>query len=148
MSLWVCLDCTTAFSVGAPRCPHCGSERHAEEHEAAALGIQHGVPVESEEDDMPKITRHGGPSVAGEEPVTVVEGGEESSAGSSSETSSEKPSTKSEPSGPATLKRARRTGSRSAKGQSGTPDSTAPSADGGQEDGTSETDGSDEGASA
>ena len=78
MTLRVCLDCTTAFAVGAPRCPHCGSERHAEEGSAAALGIHHGIPVETEEDRMPKITRHGGASVAGEEPAT--EGGEQPSA--------------------------------------------------------------------
>jgi hypothetical protein len=142
VSLWVCLDCTTAFSVGAPRCPNCRSERHAEEHEAAALGIQHGAPIGTEEDDMPKITRLGGASVAGEEPE-ADEGGEDVSAGTSSETSSEKPSTKPETSGAAPPKRARRTASRSGKGQSGTPDSSAGSADGGPEDGTSETDGSD-----
>ncbi|KOV86066.1 hypothetical protein ADL02_19415 [Streptomyces sp. NRRL WC-3723] len=70
MSLWVCLDCTTAFAVGVPRCPHCGSERHAEEGSAAALGIQASVPVEVE-DSMPKITRHGGATVAGDEPAPV-----------------------------------------------------------------------------
>lgn len=70
MTLRVCLDCTTAFAVGIRLCPHCGSERHAEEGSAQALGIQHGVPVEvEEENDMPKITRHGGPSIAGEEPA-------------------------------------------------------------------------------
>lgn len=25
MSLLICDDCTTAYSVGAPKCPHCGS---------------------------------------------------------------------------------------------------------------------------
>lgn len=146
MSLWVCLDCTTAFSVGAPRCPHCGSERHAEEHEAAALGIQHGVPVDIEEDDMPKITRHEGASVAdvvGDEAPVAEEGGEDVSAGEDSSTSSEKPSTKPEASEPGTPKRARKTASRSVKGQGGTQGSSAGSADGGPEAGTSETDGSD-----
>lgn len=70
MTLRVCLDCTTAFAVGIRLCPHCRSERNAEEGSAQALGIQHGVPVEvEEEDNMPKITRHGGPSIAGEEPA-------------------------------------------------------------------------------
>jgi hypothetical protein len=23
--LWECLTCTTRYSVGAPRCPHCGA---------------------------------------------------------------------------------------------------------------------------
>lgn len=66
MTLRVCLDCTTAFAVGVPLCPHCGSERHAEQGSAAALGIHAGVPVETEEDNMPKITKHGGATVAGE----------------------------------------------------------------------------------
>lgn len=43
--LWVCAACTTKYSVGAPRCPHCGSTEL--------------------EDDMPKITVHGGPSHEG-----------------------------------------------------------------------------------
>lgn len=60
MTLRVCMDCTTAFAVGAPRCPHCGSERSAEEGTAAALGVYARGRVE--EDDMPKITRHGGAS--------------------------------------------------------------------------------------
>lgn len=25
MSLWVCKECTTRYSVGAPKCPHCGA---------------------------------------------------------------------------------------------------------------------------
>ena len=45
MATWGCLDCTTVYAVGAPRCPHCGSTRYE------------GYP-------MPKITRHGGPSDA------------------------------------------------------------------------------------
>lgn len=60
MTLRVCMDCTTAFAVGVPRCPHCGSERSAEEGTAQALGVFARGRVE--EDDMPKITRHGGPS--------------------------------------------------------------------------------------
>ena len=49
MATWVCVGCTTVFSVGAPRCPHCGGTDHVEE----------GT------DTMPKITVHEGPSVAG-----------------------------------------------------------------------------------
>ncbi|MFJ8784965.1 SAP domain-containing protein [Streptomyces sp. NPDC102476] len=49
MAAWVCVECTTTFSVGAPRCPHCGSTTYTEQ------GVE----------DMPKITVHGGPSVAG-----------------------------------------------------------------------------------
>lgn len=29
--LWHCKDCTTAYSVGAPRCPHCGSTDYTED---------------------------------------------------------------------------------------------------------------------
>lgn len=60
MTLRVCMDCTTAFAVGVPRCPHCGSERSAEEGTAQALGVFARGRVE--EEPMPKITRHGGPS--------------------------------------------------------------------------------------
>ena len=141
MSLLVCLDCTTAFSVGAPRCPHCGSERHATDEQAAALGIAHGVPVDIEEDSMPKITRHEGPSVA---PVDEVEGGEDVSAGADTSTSSEKPSPTPEPSDKQAPKRARKTVSRSPKDPSGTSGSSADSADGGQTDDTSETGSADE----
>lgn len=119
MSLRVCLDCTTAFAVGVPRCPHCGSERHAEEGSAAALGIQHGIPIEIEEDDMPKITRHEGPSVPPADEAADVEGGEDVSAGEDSSTSSETPSEKREQSEKPSRSRARKTASRSAEGQTG-----------------------------
>lgn len=132
--LRVCLDCTCAFAVGVLRCPHCGSERHADQGSAAALGVQASVPIE--EEHMPKITRHGGPSVAGQEPAPV-EGGEQPSAGSSGETSSEKPSTSPVTSETGPRKRARKTGSRS--GQARTAGSTARSTGGGQADAESET---------
>lgn len=35
--LWICTDCTTAYSVGAPKCPQCASTTFVElgsaEHE-------------------------------------------------------------------------------------------------------------------
>lgn len=31
MALWVCDDCTTAYSVGAPACPACGSKDWSEQ---------------------------------------------------------------------------------------------------------------------
>lgn len=46
MSLWFCSACSTAYSVGAPACPHCGG-------------------IDYLEDAMPKITAVGGPSYAG-----------------------------------------------------------------------------------
>lgn len=101
---------------------------------------------------MPKITVHGGPTVAGAAvvggawssegdadvwPEPAEEGGEESSPGISSSTSPEKPSNDSEPSKKPAPSRARTTGSRSKKGQ--TDSSSAPSTDGGQAADTSET---------
>ena len=139
MSLRVCLDCTAAFAVGVPRCPHCGSERHAEQGSAAALGVVSGLVIE--EDNMPKITRHGGPSIAGVEPA-AEEGGEQPSVGSSGETSSEKPSTPPARSEIETPSPARKTGSRSGKRRTG--GSTARSTDGGPEDDESATDSADE----
>ena len=103
---------------------------------------------------MPKITVHGGPSIAGasvvggswsnegdpdvwpEEPEQE-EGGEESSPGSSSSASTETPSTEPEPSEKPHRSPARKTASRSKKGQ--TESSSAPSTDGGQTAATSET---------
>lgn len=54
--LWVCEGCTCRYSVGAPRCPECGSHAYVEE----------GV--------MPKITVHGGASDVrdAEEPVLTA----------------------------------------------------------------------------
>ena len=71
-----------------------------------------------------------------------LEGGESSSPGSSSETSTEKPPTSPETSAPATPKRARTTGSRSSKARTG--DSSARSMGGGREAGTSAADSGDE----
>lgn len=56
--LWRCVDCTTGYAVGLAACPHCGSTR--------------------KEDEMPKITRHEGPSYAPvEAPEVPVEAPEE-----------------------------------------------------------------------
>lgn len=73
---------------------------------------------------MPKITVHGGPSSEYDEP----EGGEDVSAGSSSETSSESERPSPKRSGAGRRKPAPRTESRSAKDQ--TDDSSAPGTDG------------------
>ena len=51
MALLVCNRCTTRFAVGLPYCPQCTST---------------DCYTEGEEDDMAKITVHGGPSNAGE----------------------------------------------------------------------------------
>lgn len=47
--MWVCTSCTAAYSIGAPRCPQCGDTGY--------------VPA-WEEDQVAKITVHGGPSNA------------------------------------------------------------------------------------
>lgn len=136
MALWICTGCTTAYAVGAARCPQCGETNHVEEGTA-----------------MPKITVHGGPSIAGASVVggswsnegdadgwpepEKEEGGEESSPGSSSSASDETPSNEPEPSEKPSRKPARKTASRSGQGRTG--GSSAPSTDGGQEAGTSAT---------
>lgn len=139
MALWVCTGCTSRYSVGAVRCPQCGSTEYVEE------GAE----------NMPKITVHGGPSIAGAAVVggswssegdpdvwpepADEEAGEGSSDGSSSSVSDETPSSEPEPSGTKSPSRARTTGSRSKKAATAKA-SSADSADGGQEDGTSDSD--------
>jgi len=44
MALWVCDDCTTKYAVGLSRCPRCHSESFHEDGE------------------MPKISKHAGPT--------------------------------------------------------------------------------------
>lgn len=138
MSLRVCLDCTAAFAVGLPRCPQCRSERHAEKGQAVALGIQPGVPA-VEEEHMPKITRHGGPSIPPAEGAET-NGGEGVSAGEDSSNSSETAAAKS-PTGTASNatnhSRARKTANRSSRAR--TDSSTARSTDGGPADDASAT---------
>ncbi len=102
-----------------------------------------GVPMQAVEGD--ELTGDGSgealPPVPDEEygPDAVpLEGGEQSSPGSSSSASTEKPQPTSEPSSKPTPKRARKTASRSAKGQTET--SSAPSTDGAPEDATSAAD--------
>jgi RNA polymerase subunit RPABC4/transcription elongation factor Spt4 len=126
MAAWVCVECTTVYSVGAPRCPHCGSAEHVEQGE-----------------DMPKITRHGGPSNAAEdlpaEPVgEAPEGGEEPSASNSCETSSENSDSTPTTSEPEAPKPARKTASRSKAAQTGS--SSARSTGGGPAADTSAAD--------
>lgn len=137
MALRYCRECTTRFAVGLPACPHCQSTDH------------------EEDGAMPKITRHGGPTIAGASVVAGAwsnsdepdvwpnlgadeEGGEESSPGSSSETSPEKPPTSSETSGNATRKRAPGTGSRSKRSRTAGASSAPSTATGGQKTGASD----------
>ena len=57
MALLVCADCSTAFSVGAAACPHCGSPDHFEEGQ----------------EPVGKITVHGGASHAEDIPAPAPE---------------------------------------------------------------------------
>lgn len=143
MAGWVCADCTTVYTVGAPRCPHCQSTAYAEQ----------GEP-------MPKITRHGGPTIAvsgitvagswGDEPPETAgaveppastapapddEEGGTSSPGNSSPASSETEQPNSEPNETAPRSPARTTASRSKKARTGS--SSAGGTDGDQTDDTS-----------
>jgi hypothetical protein len=43
--LWICQGCTSAYSVGAPACPQCGSAEYLEE--GAEEGVTPEVVVES-----------------------------------------------------------------------------------------------------
>jgi hypothetical protein len=139
MALRVCIGaagCGTKYAVGLPRCPQC-------------------LNTESREDGelMPKITRHGGASIAGAAvvggawsdtdsaddwpdvpPATASqdEGGEQPSPGNSSSASPEKPDSTPKKSAPGRPKRARTTGSRSKPAPTG--GSSAPSTDGGPTD--------------
>lgn len=127
MSVWVCRDCTTTYSVGAPKCPQCGGTDYADE----------------EEQNMPKITVAGGPSVAGftggwsdhdaedrwpaQDADADTEGGEESSPSSSSSPSETKRSSEPETTSSGSSKRARTTANRGARAR--TAGSTARSTD-------------------
>lgn len=114
MALWKCTDCTTAYAVGAPRCPQCGSDRQVEEGAA----------------DMAKITVHGGPSNAA---ADSEKGGEESSPGTNSATSSEKEQTSPAKSENGRRSRARGAGSRSNPGRAATSSTAGPTATSGPE---------------
>ena len=124
MALNECADCTTAFAVGLPRCPHCRSTDFAEQGQDMPKITEHGGATNA----RAEVTLNGGVRMAGEwepEPPPVdnpdeqTEGSEPSSAGSSSQTSSETPPNKPEPSEPDPPKPARATASRSRKARTG-----------------------------
>jgi hypothetical protein len=136
MAIWECAECTARYAVGLPECPQCGSTVRVNEKTQ---------PESEEEQDMPKVTVHGGPSIEGFEvnPATGEltpsdEGGEDVSAGSNSSTSSEKDSSSQPTSEQPAPSPAPTTASRSAKARTG-KGSTARPTDGGPADGTSAT---------
>lgn len=133
MAVWVCRDCTAAYSVGAPQCPQCGSTDR----------------IEEEEQNMPKITVAGGPSIAGitgawgDGPESDAEGSEEPSQtsqapGTGSSPSEPKPDSEPETSSSGGSKRARTTESRGGRARTGS--SSAHSTDTAPTARTSETD--------
>jgi hypothetical protein len=126
MALWECAECTTAYSVGAPKCPHCES----------VVRVNEATQPPEEEQDMAKVTVHGGASNAA---ADEQEAGEGVSAGNSSSTSSEKEPSSPEPSEQSSPSPARTTGSRSKKAATDKA-STARGTGGGQADGTSAAD--------
>lgn len=78
MSLWHCKNCTTAYSVGAEKCPHCGSNDYQtlpvpRAYVCTGCSTAYRMRLSScprcrgtsfEETSMAKITKAGGPSNA------------------------------------------------------------------------------------
>lgn len=145
---------TVTVACGNDVCRYAGKERRVYLR-TAALGVLELPPLvcagcglhmptvtpwppltDSEDEQMAKITVHGGASNAAED-VPDAEGGEDVSAGNSSETSSEKPENSPEPSETPSPSPAPTTASRSKKARTGS--SSAGGTDGGQTAGTSET---------
>ncbi|MEU2730112.1 hypothetical protein ABZ650_20585 [Streptomyces griseoviridis] len=136
MATWQCAECTAVYSVGALKCPECGS----------TVRVNDATQPREEEQDMAKVTVHGGPSIEGfhvdpeTSEVTPIETevGEDVSAGSSFSTSPEKDDGSQKTSEQQNPKPARSAGSRSAKAGTGRG-SSAGGTDGGPADGGSET---------
>jgi hypothetical protein len=147
MSLITCSACSTRYAPGLERCPHCGSADRVDGGArlpwvevacpitaCAARGVRRRVYLRQPAPGVveePRL-RCGScgavlPVVAGWGPWRDPEGGDQPSAGSSSETSAEKPETSPETSSSGPRKRARTTGSRSGGGRRGS--STAGSTD-------------------
>lgn len=101
--LWECLECSTRYALDLQACPHCGSDHR--------------------EEDMPKITRHGGASDARDIPVAAdddvvsvaPERSEQPSPGNSSSASPKRTASTSKKSAPNRQRPARTTVSRSSR---------------------------------
>ena len=79
MSLWVCAGCTTAYSVGAPRCPHCSSTERSDDDvpkiSTATGATNAGLPVEPEPEPAEAVEPEAAPVEAVEpesEPEAAV----------------------------------------------------------------------------
>lgn len=62
--LWICTHCTTAYSVEAPRCPHCGSTAYVEQGSAdhgqwLAVQSKHVKPKPDKADKPGKTSSEG-----------------------------------------------------------------------------------------
>lgn len=147
MTLWVCAGsegCGTKYAVGLFRCPRCHNTEFFEDGDPMAKITRHGgasdktlpvteQPADKAEPEHVEFLGEPGPELV-DLPVGAQvyptspdsEGGEESSPGSSSSASTEKPQTNSEPSSKPRPKRARKTASRSGQGltESGSASST------------------------
>ena len=75
MALWVCVGCSTAYSVGAPACPHCGLSDYYDEGQ----------------EPVGKITVHGGASHAEDIPAPAPEAPAEAPAPAPVEAEAETP---------------------------------------------------------
>lgn len=157
MTLWVCGGdggCGTKYAVGLTRCPRCHNTAFYEDGDPMAKitrltgASDKTLPVPDTEDAAAAETAPAPEASADQtepeqtpaaEPEPVVEGGEESSPGSSSSASTEKPQPTSEPSEPQNPQPAPTTASRSGKAR--TAKRTARSTAGDRETDTSAADG-------
>lgn len=100
MAIWECAECTAQYSVGAPKCPQCGS----------TIRINDVANAPEEDQEMAKITVHGGPSNAAADDPEETEGVPETEPDSSETNEQPSPS------------RARTTSSRSKKARTADTD--------------------------
>jgi hypothetical protein len=125
VTLRVCLGCTTAFAVGLDECPACRSTDHVEEgsDEHMAKISRAAGPTDMDQpgyfdlgrsEQSPRVTED-----AQGRRLDDDEGGERSSAGTSSRASSGKPQASTEQNESDSPKPARTTGSRSTSARTG-----------------------------
>jgi len=74
--MWICDGCTTAYSVGAPACPHCGSTAYTEEH-MAKITVHGGASTEPDNDKETSMTE---PEATAEEAAAEESAPEEAAA--------------------------------------------------------------------
>lgn len=110
MALWICLDCSAAYSVGQSRCPNCRSTDYIEEGVMPKITVHGGASNEAAPTRSEWVGEHGPELINLRDGETVQPSPEEEpSPGSSSETSSTKPQSSDEPKTPSRRSRARTT---------------------------------------